>query len=381
MKVLAIDDKEIDIKGIKDYCKESNWEFKYHSFKDDYIQDLMKYDADVIVLDWFEDVADDNDIGESILTGFWENGYRPVVVFSAHADAIALTEEMQKSNLVKMYVKDAEGEEQLLTYLKENELYFKALSDFRKDVGKVILNSFNAIEPMKSLEEGFIGNEVLKFILAKRMVSAFNLENYQIDLPSWGMYIYPPVSNTLTTGDILRKVGETIDVDDACNYKVVISQACDIAHNKTKKILCLNCYTMESGIINALQSEVSHSLKNVSGISKDDRKKTKNMIVQQKFSYAMNAGFYLKWALLPELKGVCPDMSVDLKNVEPVEPEKISVSCENLNGQEYYRVASLDPQYVTQLVWGYMQNACRPGAPDRNVEEWARRVTSKALID
>ncbi len=376
MKVLAIDDKEIDVKGIKNYCIGNSWNFQYNSFKDDYIQDLMKYDADVIVLDWFENVSDDNDIGESILAGFWENGYRPIVVFSAHADAITLTEEMQKSNLVKMYVKDVEGEEQLLTYLKDNELYFKALSDFRKDVGKVILKSFNAIEPLKSLEDGFIGNEILKFILAKRMVSAFNVENYEIDLPSWGMYIYPPVSKILTTGDILMKVGENVDVKDARNYRVVISQSCDIAHNKTKKILCLNCCTMKSGIINTLQSEVAHSLDGVTKLTKEDREETKNMIVQHKLSNAMNAGFYQKWALLPELKGVCPDMSVDLKNVEPVDPEKISTSCDDLNGHEYYRVTSLDPQYVTQLVWGYMQNACRPGAPDRNVEEWAKRVIS-----
>lgn len=378
MKVLAIDDKEIDIKGIKDYCKNNKWDFQYNSFKDDYIQDLMKYDADVIVLDWFEDVSDDNDIGKTILAGFWENGYRPIVVFSAHADAITLTEEMQKSNLVKLYVKDAGGEEQLLTYLKENEVYFKALSDFRKDVGKVILSSFNAIEPLKSLEDGFIGNEIFKYILAKRMVSAFNVENCQKDMPSWGMYIYPPVSNTLTTGDILRKVGKNIDVDDARNYKVVISQACDIAHNKTKKILCLSCCTMKSGIINALQSELNHSLKAVPAMSDEEWKKAKKLIVQHKLCNAMNVGFYQKWAILPKLKGVCPDMSVDLKNVEPVDPKKISVSCDDLDEQEqeYYRVASLDPQYVTQLVWGYMQNACRPGAPDRNVEEWAKRVFS-----
>ena len=374
MKVLVIDDTEMDTKGIKEYCKENKWNFQYNSFKDDYIQDLMKYDADVIVLDWFEDVSDDNDIGNSILAGFWENGYRPIVVFSAHADAIALTEDMQKSNLVKMYVKDEEGEEQLLTYLKENELYFKALSEFRKDVGKVILNSFNAIEPLKSLEDGFVGNEILKYILAKRMVSAFNVENNKIDMPSWGMYIYPSVSSSFTTGGVLRKAGESINAENASNYKVVISQACDIAYKKTKKILCLNCCSMKSGIINALESEIKHSLDLVPEMSEEDRNRARKMIAQHKLSYAMNAGFYQKWALLPALKGVCPDMSVDLKNVELVDPGKISISCEDLNEQEYYRVASLDPQYVTQLVWGYMQNACRPGAPDRDVEEWAKRV-------
>ena len=67
-------------------------------------------------------------------------------------------------------------------------------------------------------------------------------------------------------------------------------------------------------------------------------------------------------------------MSVDLKNVEPIDPDKISINFEELKEQEYYRVTSLEHQYVTQLVWGYMQNACRPGAPDRDVEEWAKRV-------
>lgn len=131
---------------------------------------------------------------------------------------------------------------------------------------------------------------------------------------------------------------------------------------------------MKSGIINALESEIKHSLDLVPEMSEEDRNRARKMIAQHKLSYAMNAGFYQKWALLPALKGVCPDMSVDLKNVELVDPGKISISCEDLNEQEYYRVASLDPQYVTQLVWGYMQNACRPGAPNRDVEEWAKRV-------
>lgn len=206
------------------------------------------------------------------------------------------------------------------------------------------------------------------------MVSAFNVENKQIDIPSWGMYIYPPVLSMLTTGDLLRKAGDDVDIEDANNYKVVISQSCDIAYKKTKNILCLNCRTMKSGIINALSSEIDKSLKLVPDLSKGDLEASKKMILQQKLSFVMNTGFYQRWAVLPALKSVCPDMSVDLKNVEPMVPDKDIIKCKSINGENYYRVASLDPQYVAQLVWGYMQNACRPGAPDRNVEEWAKRV-------
>lgn len=377
MKVLSIDDREMDIKGIRDCCKENGWEFQWKTFDEDYYKVIMENDPDVVVLDWFDGLDQDKDEGNIIFNSIWENGYRPIVVFSGQADRIAIDNQMQESNLLQKIPK---GDDEIITeYLRNNEAYFETLSDFRKKVGKTIISSVNAIEPLKRIEKEFVGKDKLEYILAKRMVNVFDLETLNIDLPEWGMYIYPPVSNSLQTGDVIRAIDSNAGLDEvaeADKYRVIISQSCDLAHSKTEAVVCLKCKSIEEGIFKSLKTKASCSIGKAKEIDKEGKKKISDLIIKNFLSSSMNAGFFQQWGILPELKGVCPDMSVDLKNVELVSFDKISKNFEASEGCQYYRVASIDAQYVSQLVWGYMQNSCRPGVPDRSVEEWAERILS-----
>ena len=376
MKVLCIDDKEIDVKGIRIFCNEKDWEFEWKSFHDDYYKAIMETDPDVVVLDWFEGPDSDNDYGETIFDSIWENGYRPVVVFSGQADRIGLDQQKQESNILRLINKG--DDDDITEYLEKYEKYFEMLSKFRKKIGKVIINSVNVIAPLKQIHEDFLDEEVFHYILAKRMVSAFDIENADIKLPEWGMYIYPPVSNVLKTGDIIKLVNPKTDGTDKVEnegYKVIISQACDLAHEKIQEALCLSCKTIQAGIMNDIKCEVSRSIKHVANVIGKEKKEIQSQLVKSKLREAMNSGVYHRWGVLPELKDVSPDMSVDFKSGEYISLNDIAYGKSQLKeGQKYYRVASLDSQYVSQLVWGYMQNACRPGAMDRTVEEWIEKI-------
>ncbi len=372
MRVLFIDDEDVNMKGIREYCRINEWDFEWKSFDDDYLQDVLKFDADVIILDWFE--GPDEEVGSSIFTSIWENGYRPVIVFSGHADSLNLDDQMKKSNLLKVVVKGDKGEEEICNFLKKYERYFSALSVFRKEVGRTVIEALNVIEPLIQIEEEFIGNDLFKYILSKRMVNAFDIGERKKDLPTWGMYIYPPVSSKITTGDVIRKIDETADytkAGDPKDYRVVISQSCDIEHDKIKKVVLLECETMKAGLIDTITKDTRTQL---SKVPKNDKNTLMPKLIKSKLIGAMNSGFYGRWGVLPELKGVCPDMSVDLKNIETVESDKIGSSNKEMDGKTYYRVTSIDPQYVAQLIWGYMQNACRPGATDREAEKWASKI-------
>lgn len=375
MKVLCIDDKEIDVKGIKLFCLSKDWGFEWKSFNDDYYKAIMEEDPDIVVLDWFEGPDGDKDYGEKIFNSIWENGYRPIVIFSGQADRIILDQPKQESNILRLIKKG--NDDDITEYLEKYEKYFEMLSNFRKNIGKVIINSVNVIEPLKQIQEEFLSEEVFHYILAKRMVNAFDIEKADIELPEWGMYIYPPVSNVLKTGDIIKLVESDTDKRDDVEkegYKIIISQACDLAHGKIEDALCLNCKTIKEGIMVDIKCEVSRSIKQVANASGEVKKEIKSQILKSKLKEAMNSGVYHRWGVLPELKDVCPDMSVDFKSGEYINIENIA--CDKLQlkeGQKYYRVASLDSQYVSQLVWGYMQNACRPGATDRTVNEWVEK--------
>lgn len=375
MKVLSIDDREEDIKGIRDYCGANNWEFKYMNFQEDFYKEIMTNDPDVVVLDWFDGLDEDKDKGKNIFTSIWENGYRPIVILSGHADLIDIDKQMQESNILKKITKG--DDDDIINYLQENAKYFEALSKFRKEVGKTIINSVNVITSLKDINEDGIGEDELKYILAKRMVNAFDLENLSIDLPEWGMYIYPPVSNSLQTGDIIRVIDKNTkdrEISEADKYRVIISQSCDLAHEKIDAVVCLKCKSIEDGILKCLGDKARCSVGRAGGLTKDTKSGIKNAIIENHLTSTMNTGFFQQWGILPELKGVCPDMSVDLKNIELIGFDKISKKEDSLDGYQYYRVASLDTPYVSQLVWGYMQNSSRPGAPDRTVEKWTKRI-------
>ena len=164
------------------------------------------------------------------------------------------------------------------------------------------------------------------------------------------------------------------EMDEADKYRVIISQSCDLAHKKIDAVVCLKCKSIKDGILKCLGDKARCSVGKAGGLTKETKAGIKNAIIENHLTSTMNTGFFQQWGILPELKGVCPDMSVDLKNIELIKFDKISKTKDNLKGYQYYRVASLDTPYVSQLVWGYMQNSSRPGAPDRTVEKWLERM-------
>ena len=64
-------------------------------------------------------------------------------------------------------------------------------------------------------------------------------------------------------------------------------------------------------------------------------------------------------------------MMADLRDLELIPLAKIDGIH---GGKEYARIASIDSPFREAVTWAYLQNAGRPGLPDRDLEAWCGEI-------
>lgn len=72
----------------------------------------------------------------------------------------------------------------------------------------------------------------------------------------------------------------------------------------------------------------------------------------------------------PKFGTKIPTMAADLRQLELIPFAEI------VDENYYRRIASIDSPFRELISWAYMQTACRPGLPDRNVDEWCDEIVS-----
>lgn len=354
MKVLIVDDDPVSVKGIADYCEEQNWDNTIVDFEKCF-KVIMTSDPDVIVLDWCSDPGDES--GMKILESIWTNGYRPVVIFSGNVEIIELPEEYKNSGLIKVIKKGNEAP--VKTFLEGLKESYSAISSFRKELGKSLIEAFRVLEPVQKASGNYLGDDVIKYLLAKRAVNYFDLEKMNVPLPAWAIYQYPPVIDTfLSVCDILRKVNvetELTEVGISSEYIVVLTPSCDmvISEGRSAKV---------ENVLFAECTEISRS--KIGQISKEARKQE-----------ALKSGKENEIAL-PALKSVLPDMVVDMKRLGTVNISKIAVNSNLFVAEKekykYVRICSIDSPFREQIIGAFLNNAGRIGVPDRDFATWAK---------
>ncbi len=360
MKVLIVDDISDSVKGIKDFCDEKGWIVQIVSFENVYTN-IIEFDPDVIVLDWCQDAGDE--IANPILDNIWINGYRPIVIFSANAEIISIDEKRAASNLLQLYSKG--DETPVYQYLEENEAYVTALADYRREMGLALVEAFNAIKPIRDTEETYPGDDIVKYVLAKRTSTFFDIQYTGQKLPPWGMYIYPSVSNDLLVCDVIRAITPETDLQTAGapeEYMIILTPSCDMValHPKVTHVLCARCYGKKNFYCFNIKSQKGQENEQLINIQS-----------------ALNRGYNDRWVALPNMKNVIPFMTVDLKKVELVAISDIALSLSTCGDRPYVRIISIDSPFREQIVWAHMQNSCRPGVPDRDTENWAMELKRK----
>lgn len=361
MKVLIIDDIPDTVKDILDYCEEQHWEKELVGFGDAY-KYLLEFDPDIIILDWVND-ADKIDVGNNILDHIWNVCFRPIIIFSANATVIDISDKMKESSFLKVISK---GDEQpVIDFLRDTQKFVSALATYRKDMGKAIISSLNSVDLMKSEDD--IEDNAVGYVLSKRTSAFFDKELTGELSPSWVQYLCPPVNDQLCVCDVIRKKSLETSLDNLGHpeeYLLVLTPSCDMVSEpgrnpKVTHVLCARCFPKELFHGCGLSSAPSNgSVK--STISK------------------LNLGYSNSYVAIPGFAKIIPYMTVDLKKLELIALNKIAPSLQQDDeSDEYVRVASIASPFREQIVWAHMQNACRPGVPDRNTELWAKEILTQ----
>jgi CTP synthase len=74
----------------------------------------------------------------------------------------------------------------------------------------------------------------------------------------------------------------------------------------------------------------------------------------------------------PALRDKVPTMMADMKDLELIPIADIDAA--EPGTSKYFRVAGLDSPFREEISWAYMQNACRPGMPERELEPWRNEI-------
>jgi CTP synthase len=357
MKVLIIDDRLETVKDIITHCKDKEWEYSAISF-DEFDESLISFDPDAIVLDWKDDTSSEH-IGESIIRKIWENGFKPIIIFSGVADTFTLDEKYLKSNLVRIQRKG--DETPVIEYLDMIQPFVPTIKTIKEDFNNALIEASNALFMINQSQQG--NTNVTRYILSKRVSSFFDSECAEEHPPPWVQYTYPPIAQSLRVCDIIRKIPSNRLVNEANiigqpnEYKIILTPSCDIAQSKIDNILCAKCYPKETFHTFNLSSKPSQ--KQLNRIKSD-----------------LNRGYNSAHCVpIPGIPEVLPYLTIDLRDVEQIPLEEITLRKDDIDDNHvYYRVTSMDSPFREQIVWAYMISSCRPGMPNRNVSVWAEEL-------
>lgn len=353
MKVLIVEDRIETVKGIISHCEEKHWTCQHIAFEE-FEKYLKDFNPDVIVLDWKEDASGEGK-GGPILERIWTEKFVPIIIFSAIAETINLEEYLKESTLVHIQPKGDEAP--VIEYLNSISPFVPVITGLKKEFNKALIEALNSIEMMSKIYP--ITEHVMLYVFAKRVSTYFDKERGDITPPPWIQYTYPSIIKNLCACDIIRSIpsdGLVSTIGDAEEYMLILTPSCDMAQCKVSHALCAKCYPKEKfHDFGLMTTPTRNQLKRITSL--------------------LNTGYNNSLVSLPNIPEVLPYLTADLKKVTLLPIEKIAIGEEKIeNHHEYCRIASIDSPFREQIVWAYMINSCRPGVPNRDIENWAKEL-------
>lgn len=67
-------------------------------------------------------------------------------------------------------------------------------------------------------------------------------------------------------------------------------------------------------------------------------------------------------------------MAANLRDLQLVPMQQIG------NGTEFSRIAAIDSPFRELVAWAYLQIACRPGLPERDLSSWAKEIIQAVQV-
>jgi hypothetical protein len=356
LKVLFIDDQEA---GVLDALRwvENDAVCECHLVPfTNFEEALESHQPHIAVVDrWSGSPPTGSDEGRAILEAIWDKRFCPTIIYSAFG--VDDFDSPHKDHpFVKVVQKGADPTAFRTAFL-ELKLQAQALYDTEKHIREQFALALKVVAPYaaKAHQPGTAeySEAVLRF--GRRRVAALMDEKTSGGaLAVWEQYIHPPLNTSCLLGDILLKKGE--NKDDPASFRLILSASCDMVLERPKidKILVANFVTVV---------EAAEKISDMCHLPKEKLLKYMSTLV-------LTPGFYGRYIPFPPLESKIPLMMADLKKLDLIPFADVVPGA----GQKFEQVASLDSPFRELISWAYMQNACRPGMPDRDCAPWCQEI-------
>jgi len=361
LRILFVDDDEPSIEPAKKWVKDKikDIDIKSCTIKES-ITVINQILPDMVINDLLEGLpSQEQTDGLETIRSIWKNWFCPVVIYSARPD---LAKEFDHP-FIKSVQKGKNSESKLETMINDLMPHAKALKEAEKHIRQQFSMALRDIAPYAFIlypDDELKRREII-LRSGRRRLAAFMDEQSRIgsDLASWEQYIFPPISDQILLGDIIRD--SMAAIEDPKSFRVVMTPSCDLAltekQKPVNKVLVCHCCSVEQGL----------ELINMKSMKKDKLKDRLPTTV-------LSQGYLGPVLALPGLKGILPSMMANLKHLELISFDEIG-----LTDKKYRRIVSLDSPFRELVAWAYMQVACRPGLPDRNLDKWCDEIIAEVM--
>ena len=352
MKILLVDDDDDALGPLREEISQSeqpNMSWKQVQFGDAEAA-ISSFAPDLIVLDIFSGpLTDGEDAGVERLDKIWDNHFRPIVIYSA--DPSVISDSKYRDHPFIRHIRKGSGSE-----LKVHE----AIDEFRPLI-EALQNAKMRIEDefskaLRDVSPQSKEDHLLRIVerAARRRVAALvdEADPEAGPIEPWEQYVFPPVSENLRQGDVMKVRGSQYDLAEC--YRVVLTPSCDLVAAagrppKVDAVLVAHCISMAHAM----------AAMRIGGNPSKRRSRLQGVL---------NSGFDGNIVPLPALPGLIPMMAVDLRSLALIPLDRVR--------SDYDIVASVDSPFREAIAWAYMQVGSRPGLPDRDTESWATQAVA-----
>lgn len=364
LKVLIIEDSEEAAEAIKAGIEE-NIEHTTVEYVGDFESAvpmmMVPRSFEVIILDLYKgDVDITNLEGQAVWEAIWQERLVPVIVHTAGPPD--LDPPIPDDNpFISIIIKGEGSDQRIAQHLETITPLVLSLrsveNEFRAAIHHVISTTSELIWKLVAADEDK-RSAVLLRTARRRLAATMDQETFSSEEKAlaWERYIYPPLEDSLLTGDVIRV--RAADHADPDSYRLVLSPSCDLqrSREKVKSVLVARC----GAVAGFAESVKSRARANKAG---ELRRKMPSFLTRPQ------VGGHIA---LPGFGPVLPPLSANLRDLELIPLE--SVIAIDDGGAEFERVASVDSPFREQIAWAYLQISGRPGVPDSNLKAWSQEI-------
>ncbi len=315
---------------------------------------LISYQPNIVILDLLlGSPAEAEPKGIDISKSIWDNHFCPILIYSAMPEL-----HIFEHPFIKKVQKGRGSPEEALKAIQEFSQHVQMLEGAAAEIKRVFSYAMRDVSPY--VFECYSDNDqridALKRHGRRRVGALMDVYMTNVSkLAPWEQYLFPPISDNVQLGDVLKLSDG--DETNPESFRVVLSPSCDLDTSngrepKINLVLAAKCCNVKESV-----GLIGHS-----GIKPNNLKdKLEGGILTQ--------GYYQSLLFFPGLEKMIPPMAAKMRDLELIPFDSIGT-----DEDEFRRIASIDSPFRELVAWAYLNTACRPGLPDRDLDSWSQEM-------